>query len=479
MNIDVAVLKQPRYRITGTMIGLVFFAGILREALSHTVVIIAGLGIACLVVALIRFPIAALVAVLFLEPFHSAIIVALSNRAGLPIGPLRHWEDVLIIMLFVRAVIERYLKDGRLPLKNAGDNLVLAYIAAFGALAITSPSRSTVGDALVLYTQGPMLFLTLRYLRPTRRQLWMCILAFAGAATIMGTAAVFERLGPHEGFLRWYGVDPGQVAYSASQHPYRSASFLIDTLILAFYLAGTASFTAALVAIRSRWRPFAAYAFAVCAGGLITTVTRSGYIGGAAGVVIVFLLVIRNPRTRLALIGITMVLVGGLSFHYIQNGTLTRGEGDTAHKNALQRDLDLLAAKPLGYGLGSTDRFRFQEGVNRKTQLGATESTYMARALEGGAPALLLYLVTLYVLLLRLRGARRRARDSGDGVGAALAAGAIGAIIAIALSGTFLGVLERPVEMVLWGAPALALTWPVARPSPSPATRLALTQTTG
>jgi hypothetical protein len=39
----------------------------------------------------------------------------------------------------------------------------------------------------------------------------------------------------------------------------------------------------------------------------------------------------------------------------------------------------------------------------------------------------------------------------------------MGTIIAIALAGLFLGVLERPVEQLLWGVPALALAFPIAR----------------
>ena len=85
----------------------------------------------------------------------------------------------------------------------------------------------------------------------------------------------------------------------------------------------------------------------------------------------------------------------------------------------------------------------------------------MARALEGGVPMLVLYLVTVYAMILRLRSARARARRAGDTVASSLTAGAIGAVIAIALSGIFLGVLERPVELVLWAAPAIALSWPV------------------
>jgi hypothetical protein len=469
-------LDERVVRVMAVAIGSIFLAGIVSVAFKHPVAILGLLLLACLSIAVLRFPIFALAALLFLQPFHAAIIVALQNRADLPIGPLRYWEDVLIVVLFIRGVAQRFLKDRRLPLHNAGDNAILIYVLAFVVLAIASPSRGTVGEALVVYVEGPLIFLAIRFLRPSRKELWLCVVALMAAATVMGAVAVFERLGPHEGLLRWYGVDAGQVAYSASASPYRSASFLIDTLILAFYLAATASFSAAVATMKTRWRPVAAFGFAACTGGLICTVTRSGYIGGAVGVVMVLLMVVRNPRVRLSLVSMTLLIAGALSLHYIANGTLTRGEGDTAHKNALQRDMNLLVARPLGYGLGTTDRFRFKPGVARAGQIGKTENTYLARALEGGIQGLVLYLIALYVLLMRLRSARLRALMAGDVDGAALAAGAIGVIVAVALSGLFLGVLERVVEIVLWGAPALALTWPItARPSsPAGHSRVAL-----
>ncbi|HLW17161.1 MAG TPA: hypothetical protein VKV69_07380 [Actinomycetota bacterium] len=448
-------------RAIGVAIGCVLFAGLLFVAFAHPVPIVGLLMAAVLGVALIRFPMAALAGLLFLQPFHSAILIALTNRGGLPIGPLQHWEDFVIVALLARGFAERVLKDRKLPIYNVGDNFVLLYILGYGILALASPSQHTVFEALVIYVEGPMLFLAIRWLRPTRKQLWTCLVALLGAATIMGGTAVYERFGPHEGLLRWYGVAANQVAYSASQHPYRSASFLVDTLILAFYLAGTVSFAAALPAARTRWRPLALLTFAACAGGLICTVTRSGYIGAAAGVVTVLLLVGRNPRIRLALVGLTVLIVAVFAQHYVSNGTLTRGEGDTAHKDAVTRDINLVVAKPFGYGLGTTDRFRFQSGGVIKTgQLGNTEDTYLARALEGGIQALVLYLMALGILLVRVRGVWSRARDSGDITRSAIAAGAIGTIVGIAVAGLFLGVLERVVEILLWGLPAIAISWP-------------------
>jgi hypothetical protein len=55
-----------------------------------------------------------------------------------------------------------------------------------------------------------------------------------------------------------------------------------------------------------------------------------------------------------------------------------------------------------------------------------------------------------------------RARADGDTTRASVAAGVIGAIVAIAAAGLFLGVLERVIEILLWGLPAIAISWPRA-----------------
>jgi len=450
-----------RQRVIAACIGCVLLLGVFVTSFSHPIPVVAVLMFASLGLALVRFPIAALAIVLFLQPFHSAILLAIQNRAGLPIGPLHYWEDFVIAALFARGLFERVRRDRRFPLNNAGDNVALVYMAAYVVLAVVSPAQHTVFEALVIYVEGPLLFLAIRWLRPSRKELTVCAVAVLGAATIMGATAVFERFGPHEGLLRWFGVTADQVAYSASQHPYRSASFLVDFLITAFYLAGMTSFAAGMAAARTRWRPVAFFCFAACAGGLICTVTRSGYIGGAGGLIVVLLMLARNPRVRLSLVCLTILVVGAFAQHYVANGTLSRGEGDKAHRNALTRDIDLIVAKPFGYGLGTTDRFRFQQGgVIKVGQLGATENTYLARGLEGGVQALVLYIAALGILLVRLRAAWRRARSVGDSIGMSLAAGAIGTIVAIALAGLFLGVLERVIEIVLWGVPAIAISWP-------------------
>jgi hypothetical protein len=63
---------------------------------------------------------------------------------------------------------------------------------------------------------------------------------------------------------------------------------------------------------------------------------------------------------------------------------------------------------------------------------------------------------------MRVRAVRRaaiRARDQGP---ALVAAGAIGAMIAVSIAGLFIGVHELPIELVIWVPPGIALAWPIA-----------------
>jgi hypothetical protein len=284
------------------------------------------------------------------------------------------------------------------------------------------------------------------------------------AATIMGVAAVIERLGPRLDFQRWYGANPGNGGtFLLTGGSYRAGSFVYDPLILGFYLAAATPFAVALAVVRRRWRAAVFLGVAACVGGLIVTLARSAYIGGGIGALVALSMSVRNPGIRLSLVGITIVIAGTVSLSYLAagNATLVRPDSNVAHQNALERDYKLVLARPFGYGLGTTDRNRTRAGADAG-QLGATESSYMAKALEGGVQGLMLYLVALFVTAMRVRSVRLRARRAGDRAGTALAAGAIGAILAVAIAGFFLGVHELVVEVLLWGAPGLALAWPIA-----------------
>jgi O-antigen ligase/polysaccharide polymerase Wzy-like membrane protein len=470
-------MTERSINVMWSVIGAVFFAAVIVVAIDRPLAVLATLLGLIGAVLLIRFPVLGLVVFLFLEPFQTAIYTAFRTRANFTSDLIVYWTDALIIGLFVRAVAERWLRERRESgalfgiFGDRADVVMLIYVAAFIGIAIASPSRTTVAPALSRYVEGPLLFLTILFLRPTRRELWRCAGAMLAAATVIGVAAVIERFGPQIDFQNWYGATvskQGSGLFQSASGGYRSGSFLNSPLVLGFYLAGSAPLAAALSSVRSRWRFLARLSFVACGAGLVTTITRSGYLGGGIGVLVVLLLTVKNPGIKLAAVGLTVVIASSAAIYYVGQGseTFVRSESNEAHGSALRRDFDLMAAKPFGYGLGTTDHFAQVPG-NARGQVGVTESTYFATALEAGVQGLLAYLVALFITGLRVRGARIRSKLVRDPDGNALAAGAIGTMLGIAISGVFLGIHELVVEVPLWGAPAIAIAWSLWRSDPA------------
>lgn len=459
---DIASQSQ-RGRTMAAGLAVLLLAGVAALAVGYPLAVIGTLLAAIAAVGIVRYPIQALGALLLIAPFHGAIFAALQARSGHSPGALGYWKDGVILAIFARALARRVLEDRRMPFRNAGDNVLLFYCLAFVAIAIVSPARASVYPSLGRYVEGPLLLLTIRYLRPSRKELWFMAATVIGAAAIIGAAAVIEWYGPRLNFHRWYGINPppdGRPFILGTG--YRSGSFIYDPLVLGFYLAGTIPFAVAISAVRTRWRPVALLAAVTCIAGLIASLTRSGYVGGGVGLLIALALVIRNPGVRLSLIGMIVVISASLTGYYVAGGNeaFIRSESNELHRQTIEQAFNRLQAQPYGYGLGTTDRNRFREGtINDPGQLGPTESTYLARALEGGVQGLFLYLIALFVTGMRLRSARRRALDIGDRAGTAFAAGSIGAMIAVGLCGLFLGVLELPVEIILWVPAGIALAW--------------------
>ena len=451
--------------LLASAIGLTMFAGAMIVAFERPVPIFAALLLITAGLAVIRFPIVALLFLLFAAPFHYAIFTALQNKAHVATGPLLYWKEGLLLALFVRAVIERLFVDLKFPLGDPGDGLLLFYIFAFLVIAIASPARSTVWPAFDRYVEGPILLLTIVFLRPTRKQLWWCLGAVVACAAVMGGAAIYERFFARYSFHEWYGAGIGEskAPFLVGKNGYRAGSFIYDPLILGFFLAGSVGLTATLAAFRSRWRAAMLLAVAASGGGLIAAGTRSGFLGGSVALLVALLLAIRDPAIRLAVVGIAIVVGGSLWLYYYAAGSqfLVRPESDTAHQERVERGFDLLQAQPFGYGLGTTDRFSSQEGFGAG-QLGFTENTYLATALESGMQGLVLYLVALFGTAMRLRAVRRRALRAGDVAGTALAVGGLAAMAGIVVSGLFLGVHEQVVEEMLWGPAGIAIAWALA-----------------
>lgn len=433
-------------------------------AVLAPVPVLGGLLMLLLVLLAWRHPGVALVALLALLPFNVAIFIALANKAGAHVGRLGDWKDALIVLLFVRGIVARRAREGQLRMpEGAFNRFLIAYVLFYCLLAAASPHFTPAIYTLSRDVEGPLLFLAILCLRPSRRTVLACLFVWLAASTIIGAAAVYEHLGPRVGFELWYGAarPPLGSSFYPSASGWRSGSFLDSPLILAFYLAVTAPLAVGCLFAYRRWRGvplLAAAATAASIAGILFAETRSGYLGAGGGVLAVLFLALRNRPVRTALVGIFVIAVAVAVITNQNTSAITRPGEDSSKRHAWVHDFDVIASKPLGVGLGSIDMVGQKFGVSANGAT-ASESELLARGVEGGAAALLLYPSCLLLLVLYLLRVRRRAFAADDAVSVALAAGAMGAAIAVLLAGLFLGVDELVVEVGVWAPAALAVVW--------------------
>jgi hypothetical protein len=324
-------------------------------------------------------------------------------------------------------------------------------------LALASPVFRPAGYALQVDVEAPLLLLAILMLGLPRRTLEIGLLAIITSAALIGVVAIIEHFGPRQHLQIWYGAPaPSPDSSFFVGRNYRVGSFIGSPLVLAFYLAVAAPIALGAAFARPRWRVWSLVCFAAIVGGTLVTATRSGYLGAALGTVVVLWSVAGRPAARVAATCL-VVLVLVIAFALIRqsnNQTLLRTSETTSKKSQLSRDIALIVQRPLGYGLGTVDAIEQRFNVNAPTT--SSESTLLAKGIEGGIVELFLYPLCLFIFAVRLNRIRRRAQAHRQPL-AALAAGATGAFVAIAGADLFLGVQELVVEMVLWGAAAIVI----------------------
>jgi hypothetical protein len=489
MSIGTSIRASATYERWGAvsakqaaLIGVPATLGIAALATWYPIEVL-GLLVALILVALVLLqPAVGLVSLFALEPFWGAFYTYFHEVRGLHFGPLTLGKDALIVGLLIRAIAYDVWRTRQLRIPRSGtDRLIIAYVIYYVVLAVASPNLRVGAYGAARVIEGPLLMFALMYLRPSRRTLIACGAAIVAAATVIGIGALVEHFVMQDGFQTWYGAPKpalNSAFYSSQGTDYRSGSFLASPLTLAFYLATAGAFAIGLArAVRARWRSLAIVGAALCFAGVAVTVTRSGYIGASVGAVAAVALATRNPGRRFALVGLVTVGIGVAVVGSIASGNeaLLRSHETGSHTNALQEDIDLILARPLGHGIGTTDYVaqRFRDVVGSSGQ--STESAFLAKGVEGGIPALVLYLIVIYVVLMRLRTVRRRCNSRGDPSGAALAAGAIGSVLALMGCSLFLGIEELVVEVVVWGAVGIAVAYAAAEPLDQRTSRRALT----
>lgn len=481
----IGTLAAPRPADRRLVVGAAVVAGgVLAAVLGLTwpVPVFGAMLAVLLVVGLVRWPFAVLAAAFALIPFHFAFYEALTQRMHSNVGQLTLWKDVMIGGLLLRGLVHRWRNGGLRVSRSMADNYLVLYILVLGFLAIASPRLVPAGYAYALDIEGPLLLLAVLLLEPSRRALNACILAIVGVTVVMSGAALIEQ-GLGASFPRWWGFQPSsEVFYSDPLHQtgYRSGSFFGDSLELGFYLCGATALTIGAAMMFRGWARAVLSAVAVlAAAGVVVTFTRSAYAGAGVAAIIMLLLGIRNPATRLSVVGLFVVVTAGSAVLWAQSGDnrLTHSADASVHFDLIRDDFDVISSYPLGYGIGSTDTVarRFGSGFqsqtvtlnNESADIGpSAESVFLGRAVEGGVVGFLGYIAALFITGMRLRSLRRAALRHGDGRGALIAAAALAGLIGISVAGVFLPVRGLSIQILMWGVCGIAIAYQSGRARP-------------
>jgi hypothetical protein len=428
-------------------------------ALARPVEVLGVLFIATLAVAVFRWPNQALVLLFAVTPYHNFVYNVLSVQYHLSPQPFTLWKDFLVGALLLRGVAGRLLDGDRHFPRDGGDRFLVGYILFAGVLAVLSSDMTIGGYAFATIVEGPLFFLAILALRPSREVMRACVIAALLAASIMAIIGIIEQ-NVQDRLPNWFGRYPAKEEDYHAGTAYRSGSLIGDPLPFAFYMGAIIPVAAACVGIARRWwRLGALVALGTCMAGIAVTYTRSGYIGAALGLVIVIALAVRERRIRLVLLGMTVVIAGAVATVAVASGDQRISHGNTAqtHIDRLRTDLDLIANRPMGYGIGRFDYLGRRFNTPEAAATSATESVYLERAVEGGVAALVLYLIALFWTGMRLRRARRLAIVRGDSEARIVAAAALATLVSIAAAGINLPVQELYVDVVVWGVAGFAL----------------------
>lgn len=449
-------LTRPSTTVSVAAVGAVAAAAF---ACWHPLVGVGVLLLAILLLVVARWPGAALVTLFAVLPLHLFFYGLLVSRAHLSPQPFTYWKDIVVAGLLVQGLVGNWRRHHRILPRAQGDRLLLLLVLVYVIVAVASPDPNVAKYALALDTEGPVLLVAVVLLAPQRR--WVV----AALAAISVTAVVLASIGIAEQSLRdslphFFGRDPASEVDYHTQNGYRSGSLLGDPLIFSFFLAAATPVVAAVtVGMRGPWRVVALVGFGVCLIGTVVTYTRSAYVGVIAGVAVCLAGAVRRRRIRASLIAGFVVAALGVAAVAAIGGDdrLLHLEDNQVHADRLAHDLDLLAAQPFGYGLGRFDYVGRRFDTPEAQRTSATESLYLARALETGVIGLALYVAALFTTAIRVLRARRRALQRRDRLGVLLGAAALGSLLAVSLAGLNLPVQFLAIDAVVWGTCGLAI----------------------
>ncbi|HXA41998.1 MAG TPA: hypothetical protein VNV65_03685 [Candidatus Solibacter sp.] len=393
-----------------------------------------------------KHPGPALVVLVLMLPFYPIVFGQLA-RLGVPVsalGYMRYWKDLIAVVLIARAAST--LRADQLQSVDWTAILFLALVAVYVVLPIGPDFyvRLLGGRQLASFI---LIFLAARHLGLTPATGRATEVAMLAAGAIVAAIGLWNYFLPGDyatwivstGAFQWQAevlgaVGPtGIVLYHtilAGHVVVRAGSIFLNPLSAAFFLLVPLGIVIGRAAGGGLQRLELAVG-ALCAAGLLVTVTRTAIVAVPV-MIVVGLLAGRSPG-RVAvwcLVGATVLypLVDSIGLAHQLSSALDTGSVSTAgHLSALQADVAATLRHPLGTGLatGGSQGQRF-EVIGAIT----AESWFFQVGVEVGILGAILFVALLWQLLSALW---RRASTDGAAPVAALCA-----MSGLAVAGLFL-----------------------------------------
>ena len=365
-----------------------------------------------------RFLLTSWVMIIALMPFHAFI----STWGGSTIGPLEVWKSWKEILLLVCLVVSLpyLIRQGRLK-RFFADKLVwlvFAYAAIhLIAWAAFRPDRDAAIAGVLMNLRFLGIFLLsgvlLTFIKPTQLLRLSVLVVFLGAAGVLLFGMWQATILPDD-FLRHFGYGKDTIApYTTldnnhqfirlqstlrGPNPLGQYLIIVGLLLLAAWRKGRELFVAG-------WLLMATLL-------LVTTNSRSAWIGMAVALGVFGYLRLTNPKIRQAVMGVAGgIAISGVlliawalpSSTFLQQTVLHNKAGDTdagstvEHFRAAERSLERIATHPLGQGPGAVGPASFYGPQSR-----IPENYYLQITEEVGVIGIALFIAINAMVVQRL-----------------------------------------------------------------------------
>jgi hypothetical protein len=452
--------------------------------------VVYGVLLVVAAVAVWRRPIVALYVFIVGLALHN-LVMALLYGAGVrgnELDAVQAWKEALLAVAVARVATDA-IRARRLPFTlHLVDWLALGFgaVVCIYALIPQDALGGAAGAKGILYGLRHGLVPVVAYflgrsvalVRDDLRRLGWTLLGAAGALAVGGLIDLYavdvqwwRGSGAVGYFRRELGFDyhgpgglPDNFAFNTTEGLYRRlVSSFISPLATAFMLVVALLFAGVAWQSRRR-RALAAALVAVCAVGLLFTLSRSSLVAFAGGLVVLAIAV----RRALPVAAAVVVLAAGAGYalaftsvapktHFFPSdlpyqqeqarkhgalpggGNLALNPGEPSlrsHWLSLRDGIDTVVHHPQGYGLGNAGSTAARFGVPIK----AGESNYTETGVEAGLAGALLFIAWSLALLVGLVRSAWAATDGTTRYATAGAAAALAAVLALGVQTDAYGV---------------------------------------